>query len=683
MTSASKVAYYSAEEHGDLGEPIVCGLHSLGFDVRPWQGAAQKNFAKNCVHIFFARTHWKEEEKNNVRDLLEASIPCYVASPCKHNFVGRQCLKLDIDIFGKQLPVIYPPFDAAHLAHQLGIITKLTVNEVNHVNQVILVDDCPNMLVALEDYVKGLGLPCYATISPKDALNKIQGGAYDILVSNYQMDEMNGVELIKQSKKTFPDIKSILVTSFANKKIILEAISANVDAFIEKPLDLEILQSTLIQLEKTINMRKENSRLLVQLSETNAFLKEGKETLHSTLECLNEAVLTLDSQFNILSANSAVTELTQHKVASILNKAITSLVSSEIWQELHRKCASSQLGVSEEGVILRLDGESFPANLTLKRSHEVSRELYILVIQDISSQKSVEKNLLSINEALESKVIERTHKIEESMLEAERANKAKSEFLANISHELRTPMHAIMSFNSLIEKDILSNAIPNTVQEKIKSFTLRISESSKRLLKLINNLLDISKLETGNAGLQKNKLNMLRVIDLVNMELAPLLEEKGIHIEIDCQVEKANINADDEKMIQVMLNLLSNACKFSPQNSIIKLTLVASEVNVDGRGSTPYFVPSLQVSVLDRGVGIPENELQTIFDKFIQSSKTQTGAGGTGLGLAICKEIVELHRGKIFAVNNPGGGACFSFNLPVSVINWRNMPASLGAENER
>lgn len=679
-----KVAYYCPGNDGDLEQPIVYGLKSLGYEVLLWQGEEQAiPITPNALYIFLARTIWSVQDKQQVKNLLAAQAACFIASPCKHDIDDNPCLKQALNLFGEQVPIIYPPYDAAHLARQLGIITDLPMHQVNHINQVLLVDDSPSMLAVLEHYVQDLGLPCYATTSPSDALQKVQSGAYDILISDYQMDEMNGIELIKKSKEIFSDIKSILVTSFGDKKIVLEAISTNVEAFIEKPVDLETLQSTLTRLEKTINMRKENSRLLVKLTETNASLKEGKDTLHNTLECLNEAVLTINSQFNILSANNAITELTQHKIDSILNKQVTFLIAEKTWQELYEKCMDLQSGVSLEGLVSRVDGDSFPARLTLKRSHKVLREVYILVIQDITSQKSVENNLLSINEALESKVIERTQKIEDAMQEAERANKAKSEFLANMSHELRTPMHAIMSFNSLIDKDVLSESVPETVREKVQGFTLRISESSKRLLKLINNLLDISKLETGHADLQKNTFNMLQVIESVKSDLSPLLEEKNINIEVDCQVKEAKTNADDEKITQVMLNLLSNACKFSPQGSTIKIDLKASEVNVDVRGTTPYFVPSLEVSVLDQGVGIPEGEIHSIFDKFIQSSKTKTGAGGTGLGLAICKEIIDLHRGKICAMNNSDGGACFTFNLPVSAIIWRNMPATSGARDER
>ena len=409
MSRAQKVAYYSATDEGDLEHPIVYGLKSLGYEVRLLTDLEPAG--SNDLIVFLARPQWSELEQRHLHERLAAKASCFIASPCQHDIDDNPCLKLAVNIFGEQIPVIYPPYDSAHLARQLGIITHLPTNQVNHINQVILVDDSPTMLAVLQHYVKDLGLPCYATVSPKEALTNIQSGAFDILISDYQMDEMNGIELIKQSKKIFPDIKSILVTSFGDKKVVLEAISASVDAFIEKPVDLEILQSTLTRLEKTINMRKENSRLLVKLTEKNASLKEGKDTLHNTLECLNEAVLTLNDQFSVLSANNALTKLTQHNVALIINSPITFLMSKQLWQGLLTLCLDSHPETSKEGVIQRLDGSIFPAILTLKRSENFLKGSYILVIQDITLQKSVENNLLSINEELESKVVERTQKM--------------------------------------------------------------------------------------------------------------------------------------------------------------------------------------------------------------------------------------------------------------------------------
>ena len=684
MNTSAKIAYYSPGEEQDLEQPIVYGLQSLGFEVRLWHGSVEVSAIKNTdLYIFFARTNWNKEEEARVKALMATELPCYLASPCKHEIKDNPCLKLALETFGGQVPVIYPPYDSAHLAQQLGILRNVSLKQMTHVNQVLVVDDSPSMLAVLEHYVKDLGHSCFATVSAKEALIKLQTGAFDILLTDYQMDEMNGIELIKESRKVFAGIKSILVTSFSEKNIVLEAISNNVDAFLEKPVDFQLLKSTLGRLENMINMRKENSRLLVELTESNTSLKEGRDILNATLECLNEAVLTLDSSFKIISANTAVTELTQYSLDSLLGKSYSSLISEKIWSVLFQLCMETEQGVSLEGTVTRLDGSEFSANFTLRRSFKVIWDVYILVIQDISSQKAVENNLLSINEELESKVLERTQKIEEAKQEAERANKSKSEFLANMSHELRTPMHAIMSFNSLIDKDLASPEVPASIQQKILGFTYRISESSKRLLKLINNLLDISKLETGHSILQKNSLDMLDIIDVVRSDLSPLLQEKGIEVKVNTQLSSTKSNADDEKITQVMFNLLSNACKFSPNDSTIEINIASSEVNVDVRGISPYFVPSLEVSVKDCGVGIPENEIHSIFDKFVQSSKTKTGAGGTGLGLAICKEIIDLHRGKIYVKNNEEKGACFTFNIPVSPINWHKKTAVKGERHER
>lgn len=680
MNTRPKIAYYSSGKNGSLEQPLIYGLKSLGFIVQSWVDMSPHTILQaNSLFIFLARDHWPDNEKNKIKALIDAQHPCFIASPCKHEIIENPCLKKAIDVFGEDLPIIYPPYDMDNLARQLGVQTAAVPE---HINQVLLVDDSPTMLAVLEHCVTDLGYPCYATVSAKDALKKVESGAFDILLTDYQMDEMNGIELIERSRELFSDIKSILVTGFGDKSTILDAIGIHVDAFLEKPVDFEILKSKLTRLENLINMRKENSRLLVELTESNTYLKEGRDILTVTLESLNEAVLTLSNDFKIISANNAVNVLTQHSINSLLGKSIHLIFPENDWKNLYHEFDKMESGWSTESEVSRKDGVKFPATLTLRRSTEVSRGFYILVIRDISSQKKVESNLLSINEVLESKVIERTQKIEEAKEDAERANQTKSEFLANMSHELRTPMHAIMSFNALIDKNLGHPDIPEKIQNKVKGFTFRISESSKRLLRLINNLLDISKLESGHTDLQKTTLDIMDIIQNIKSDISPLLKEKGLTVNIKCQAKSTKLHADAEKLTQVIYNLLSNACKFSAKTSSIDINLKDSRVNIERRDATPYLVPSLEISICDYGVGIPIDEIDSIFDKFIQSSKTKTGAGGTGLGLAICKEIVDLHRGDIHATSNNNNGACFIFNIPLSSVDWSQNNKNKGKKHE-
>ena len=682
MKSSPTIAYYSSGHNGSLEQPLIFGLKSLGLNVMPWPDDKPSKAASQALYVFLARDHWDGAEKNRIQAFIDAQLPCFIASPCKHSTLENPCLIKTLQTFNHQIPIIYPPYDPQHLGPQLGITN---VKNSSHINQVLLVEDSPSMLAVMEHYLTDLGYQCYATLSAKDALEKVSSGAFDILLTDYQMEELNGIELIEKSREVFDGIHTVLITSYGDKATILQAIGIHVDAFLEKPVEIGVLKNTLKRIENMVNMRRENRRLMVELTESNTYLKEGKEILDVTLESLNEAVLSLDSDLKIISANSATQQLTQHNVTSLLGASFVSLISKDVWSALYKKCKDSETGASMEGTITRVDNSTFPANITLRRSTKVLRGLYILVIQDISSQKKNENRLLLLNEELEVQVAQRTRSIKEAKDDAERANQIKSEFLANISHELRTPMHAIMSFNSLINTLFEKPEPYEKLKEQVEKFTFRISQSSKRLLKLINNLLDLSKLETEHATLQAHKLDILKTIEDVMCDISPLLQEKNIEVNIKSQSDNNQIYADNEKMTQVIFNLLSNACKFSQQDSAIQINIENSQVNVESRSSTPFLVDSLKVCISDQGIGIPNDEINNIFDKFIQSSKTKTGAGGTGLGLAICKEIINLHRGEIFAENNEHSenkGACFTFNIPSNPINWQDKSQRRGEQHD-
>jgi signal transduction histidine kinase len=228
---------------------------------------------------------------------------------------------------------------------------------------------------------------------------------------------------------------------------------------------------------------------------------------------------------------------------------------------------------------------------------------------------------------------------------AEKANRAKSEFLANMSHELRTPMHGILSFARFGQQKFETAS-----KEKIKSYFDEISESGNRLMNLLNDILDLSKLEAGKFVYDFAKHNLREVAESVIKEMSAHAHDKSIRLEIESPTIVVGY-FDSDRIHQVIQNLVSNAIKFSRKDSTVKI--VASENSDD-----------LILSVTNSGTGIAETELKTIFDKFVQSSRTKTAAGGTGLGLSICKEIIEQHGGEIWAVSQIDLETTFTFRIP-------------------
>ena len=273
--------------------------------------------------------------------------------------------------------------------------------------------------------------------------------------------------------------------------------------------------------------------------------------------------------------------------------------------------------------------------------------------RDISRAKLAEQALREHRDHLRTLVEARTADLVSAKEEAERANRAKSDFLSNMSHELRTPMHGILSCARLG-----ADKVGKVDDERIQDYFQMIRESGHRLLILLNDLLDLAKLEAGRMEMHRTEFDLGQEVRTIGHELQALFELR--HLQVDYAIDAdCRMEGSVERLGQVLRNLLSNASKFSPAGSRIEVGLVATEMT-----SPSGCVPALSLTVADQGPGIPEAELESIFDKFAQSSLTAKGAGGTGLGLAICLEIVRRHGGTISATNRRAGGACFNILLP-------------------
>ncbi|MBI2306982.1 MAG: PAS domain S-box protein [Rhodocyclales bacterium] len=284
---------------------------------------------------------------------------------------------------------------------------------------------------------------------------------------------------------------------------------------------------------------------------------------------------------------------------------------------------------------------------------------FVTIYTDVTARKSAEAELLRHRDHLQEMVSEQTADLLRAKEAAERASEAKSEFLANMSHELRTPLHSILSFASLGNERAKVGG-----QEKFAHFFQRIQSSGSRLLSLVNDLLDLSKLEAGMMRVEPVVQDTLPLLHEVITEMESLAATRSIRFDIDAGGTNTSAAVDSTRIVQVMRNLLSNAIKFSPEHGRIQISFTETRLARGRRANDAGDIAGLQITIRDQGVGIPEDELDLIFEKFVQSSNTNTGAGGTGLGLSICREILLAHRGDIRACNNPGGGASFIVSLP-------------------
>jgi signal transduction histidine kinase len=233
------------------------------------------------------------------------------------------------------------------------------------------------------------------------------------------------------------------------------------------------------------------------------------------------------------------------------------------------------------------------------------------------------------------------------------ADRVKSKFLANMSHELRTPLNAILGYTELILDNIYGD-----VPEKIQEVLERLEKNGRHLLNLINDVLDFSKIEAGQLNLALNEYSMKEVVQTVLTSVEALAMEKNLYLKVTVPEDLIKGMGDEQRIVQVLLNLLGNAIKFTDEG----------EVRVQATVSNEMFL----VSVFDTGPGLSEADQKMIFEEFRQADGSSTRKkGGTGLGLAIAKRIVEMHGGRIWVESTLGKGSTFYFTLPDRVEKQR------------
>jgi signal transduction histidine kinase len=273
---------------------------------------------------------------------------------------------------------------------------------------------------------------------------------------------------------------------------------------------------------------------------------------------------------------------------------------------------------------------------------------------DITDIKKASAALERYNEELERKVRERTSELDDARKIADAANNAKSEFLANISHELRTPLNSIIGFS-----EVMKDGMAGPLTDDQRDYCNDIWESGKHLLRLINDILDLSKIEAGMMELELGEVSPREVIEGTLF----MFREKAVRhrIELTTNVAKdvasMTMAADERKLKQVILNLTANAMKFSADGG--KVGVKAEKMD-----------SCLVVSISDTGIGMAQEDIAKLFQPFRQLDTTLTKKyEGTGLGLHLCKKFIELHGGSISVESEQGKGSVFSFTVPIRSMN--------------
>jgi signal transduction histidine kinase len=263
------------------------------------------------------------------------------------------------------------------------------------------------------------------------------------------------------------------------------------------------------------------------------------------------------------------------------------------------------------------------------------------------------KDLEGLNVALEHRVAERTNELREANLQLIAADRSKNQFLASMSHELRTPLNAIIGFSTIL-LDVTMAILPARLYKMVEN----IRTAGSHLLDLINDILDLAKIETGKLQLELHEFDFRETIATVDRVIRGMAAERDVTIVTHVDPALTSAHLDEVRVKQIFLNLLSNAVKFSKQGGFVHLTVLLEPAE-----TSPLSNETIRIEVTDSGIGIAKGELERIFDEFYQVA-SRNNKGGTGLGLSLTKNFVEMHGGTMRVQSEEGKGSTFTVYLP-------------------
>jgi signal transduction histidine kinase/DNA-binding response OmpR family regulator len=299
--------------------------------------------------------------------------------------------------------------------------------------------------------------------------------------------------------------------------------------------------------------------------------------------------------------------------------------------------------------------ESFNAMLDTIQSNTSELERARVAAED-AHEKIIQAHdqLEEANRTLEARVDDRTRLLAKAVKDAEEASKAKSSFLAKMSHELRTPLNAIIGYSEIMKEDAEDDGDTRRAEDLDK-----VLNAARHLLGLINDVLDISKIEAGKMELYLETFDLTKLINEVIATASPLVSKKGNALAVDCPADIGAMHADATKLRQMLLNLLSNASKFTEKGTVTLKAVRHMEEDAD----------YMELSVIDTGIGMTQEQLGRLFQAFSQADASTTSKyGGTGLGLAISKQFAQMMQGDITVTSTPGVGSTFTIRMPAKVL---------------
>jgi signal transduction histidine kinase/DNA-binding response OmpR family regulator len=551
------------------------------------------------------------------------------------------------------------------------------MNPSDKVN-ILLVDDRPENLLALEAILEPLQQNLIRANSGPEALKQVLAREFAVILLDVQMPGMNGFEaaqLIKARERS-KHIPIIFLTAISKEEeYVFQGYTVGAVDYLAKPFNPDILRSKVgvfvdlylknQQIKRQEQMLRESERRELEFVH-NARLHESELRLSEIVESALDAILMFDDSQRITLFNSAAERMFGTTRAEVLGKPVEQLLPQTADRSYVEGVCREHSTVSsvdgEAGGAAELpvphveaffgrrggpDGQEFPVEASISCLELRNHKVFTVIARDITERQKAEEALRTqavslANSAAELKAL--NQQLNQRQVELERAMSARSRFYASMSHELRTPINAILGYNTLMLENIYG-----PLNERQVHGLQRTQKAAKHLLELVNDVLDLSKIEAGKIEVQLQPVAFPALIEDLFITVRPMADERGSELSLDHQGDPITVITDPRRVRQILLNLLSNAIKFGRGNPI-KVKSVEQEGGVS-------------ISVTDQGEGIAQEDLPRIFDEFVQLAHAHDHEG-TGLGLPISKRLATLLNGSLDAVSKVNEGSTFTLVLP-------------------
>jgi len=530
-------------------------------------------------------------------------------------------------------------------------------------SSILIVDDEPSARETLEALLAKEGYELSFASSGAEGLAKAAELKPDLMLLDVMMPGMDGFEVCERLRTdaALAEMPVVMVTALDDRDARLRGITSGADDFISKPYDSSELRArvkAIIRLNRYRRLVVERAKFerLVELSPDGLFVANAK----GVVALANPALVQM------LGAENA-DELTGKEMLAFVAPEHAQQCSSVL-----RDVIAGAKIPQTECLFVRSNGEHFPVEVSAGHTVWGEETAAQIVVRDITRRKQAEDALRQAHDELEARVAERTadltsanrqlkdeiaqrerieKELRDAKLAAEQANRAKSDFLASMSHELRTPLNAVIGFSQVLQEQYFGK-----LNEKQQEYVNDILQSGKHLLSLINDILDLSKVEAGKMELELSRANIAELLEnsLTMVKEKCLRHQISLELHVSEELKGLEIKADERKLKQILFNLLSNAAKFTPDGGAVELSAKRQKGD-------------LVVCVADTGSGIEPEDQDKIFDAFYQiSGELSDKPAGTGLGLPLAKRFVEMHDGRIW-VESPGAGkgSRFFFAVPI------------------